>query len=1125
MKVYWLLFVLLFFQSEKVWSQHTKLSLQLDNATLLQLFNTIENQTEYRFFYNNDEVDVSTRISINASDQTVGFILSAAFKEIPLRFKELENQVILIEPEQGKHIRPGETFKINDSPIVISGTVRDKSGQRLPGVSIIAEGTSIGTITNHDGSFSIKLPPEAKSLIFSFIGMRVLKLIPDGRNYFEVTLLEEIIGLEEIVVIGYGKINKSDLTGSVAVVSSKELIKAPSGSFSRALQGHAPGVFISQQGTPGQEAQIRIRGIGSINQNSNPIFIIDGIISSSMVNVNPAEIETIQILKDASASAIYGADGANGVIIITTKRGVSGVPRITYTGYISFNRSPGKFDVMDANEYTTFYSQLLHSTGVTVPVAYHDHFRQWYYGEKWQSGTDWQDEITQTTFGQNHSFILSGGGEKSTYSISANHYSEDGILRGTSAKRYSLRANSDFQIGKILKVGESIHFTRITRENPSTWQGNPWQVSLIASPLMKVFNENNKGGFEGPQIPYLYQMPSGQQEIVVNTGMNDKINPRAPLEIGDFHHHQNNLLASMFLELRLLNHLTYRIMPSTEATFYRTKNWFPSFELGVRSKNQAQLDEVYSELISLSLENQLTYNRRFKGHDISLTAVHHVRKSEQNVIEGTALGFPYEQLNVIGQSYETGRQVTGFYHPFASESYLARLLYNYQNKYLLTASVRRDGNSRFGPNNRWGTFPSLSAGWRINEIFFPEDTGFPLIKLRIGWGRTGNSNIGNFQYMSGMDGFDQFSPVFGEDQRMVPALNVIESMGNPFIKWEAAEMWNYGIDMGFFNQKLNVSAEYFLKNQNDLLVKVPMSAAYGRITGPGDPWVNLGEIQNKGFELSANYRKIQGKFNYTINANFSTLKNDVKYIPSDILTINNITAIHHTIGSFYGYVAERILNTDDYSAGGTYLHAMPATGAPLPGDLKFKDLNADGIINDLDRTIIGKAIPDFMYGINLELFYNNFDMSVFIYGMQNFQIYNHSRAVVESFSSQDLGHNKLREYALNYYRDDRPSNKYMRADMNNTNQNDRPSTWFLENASFIRLKDIQLGYSMPLSILSPVGISSARFYISTSNAITLTRYTGRDPESSILSDPLKPGNDDGAYPLARSINVGFQINF
>lgn len=1126
MKRFWLLISLIILQSAtSVWSQNARLSLKLDNITLQQLFNTLEKQTDYRFFYNNDEVDVSRKININVSNKTVVESLNLVFENLPYSFRELESKLVLIEFDAQKNSLLYDEYAYLQHPDGINGRVTDKNGNPLPGVTIVIDGGKAGTISGINGEFSLLLPQNAKEILFSFIGMKKQRIPLDGKKFLNIILTEEVIGLNEVVVIGYGTVRKSDLTGSIAVVSSDVLNKIPVNSFTNALQGRATGVLVAQSGTPGAEAQIRVRGIGSINQSSNPIYVIDGVVTANLSSTNPTDIETIQVLKDASAAAIYGADGANGVIIITTRRGEKGKPKVSFSSFLSLKMSPRQFEVMNADEYSAFYSEILKENDIVVPTAYEDHFRQWYYGEGWQKGTNWQDEITETALGQNYNARVSGGGEGSNYSVSVNYFNDEGILLKSSSERLSLRANSDFNIGKYIKAGESLSVALLNSQTPSTWEGNPWQVSLIASPLMRMYNENNKGGFEGPQIPYEYVMPNGQMEIVNNTGYNDKINPMAPIEMGDYQSYSKNILANIYIEAAPFKWLTFRTMPSVDVTFGRTKNWLPAFDLGVRSKNQAQLSESYFETVSYSWENQLTYGNTFGKNNFKATVVHNMRKVDGNNLDASAQGFPYEQLNVIGQSYEEGRQVRGYYYPFTSASYLGRIMYDYSGKYLLTASLRYDGNSRFGSENRWGNFPSISAGWKINEDFLSDIDEISMLKLRFGWGKTGNSNIGYFQYQSLMDNFNQFSPVFGVDQRLVPALNVLNSFGNPSIKWEAAEMMNFGIDLNMFENQFQFSAEYYIKNQDDLLVKAPMSAAYGRISGMGDPWVNLGELQNRGFEFTGLYQKMKGIFNYNVSANFTTFKNEVKYIPGEILSGNNLTTLGHTIGSFYGYVAERILTPADFDANKNYLHAMPATGKPLPGDLKFKDLNNDGIVNDLDRTIIGKSVPDLMYSLNFEAFYKEFDFSVFFYGMQNFKVYNHLRASVEGFSSQDLGHNKLIDYALNYYTEEKPSTEYIRVDINDTNQNDRASTWFLEEGSFLRIKDIQVGYSIPERVLEYLNLSNARIYVSASNLLTITKYTGRDPEAPMVSEPLNPGNDNGTYPLPRTITTGIQIDF
>jgi len=1009
----------------------------------------------------------------------------------------------------------------------ISGVITDASTKEsLIGATIMVKGTTEGTVTNVDGQFSLDVPSLQDTLVCAYLGYETKEVFIGGRTTINVTLEVSSKLLTEMVVIGYGTVKKSDLTGSVAVVSTEDLTRVPASNFTTALQGRASGVIVSQSGSPGSTAQIRVRGIGSINANPNPIYVIDGVITTSLGSVNPTDIETIQVLKDASAAAIYGADGANGVIIITTKRGEKGKPKVSVSSYLTVNRVPKQFDVMNAQEYSDFYTSLLTESGLSVPTSYTDGFREWYYGAGWEQGTNWQDEVTRTGIGQNHNVRVSGGGESSNFSLSMNYSGEDGVLLSSSSDRYSIRANSDFSLGKYVKIGETMSVSRFEIRSPGSWEGNSWQVSLISSPLMRVYNEDNKEGFEGPQIAYEYPLSDGTTEIVSNTGYNDKTNPRGSVEIGNYKDYNTNVLSSIYLEIKPFDWLTIKTTPSAEVNYARSRDWTPEFDLGVRSNGQAKLVESYYEGVLLSLENQVSFNHDFGSHSVSGTLVQHLRKSDGNTLSATAQGFPYEQLNVISGSYEDGRTVTGTYSPFRSESYLGRFIYDYRDKYFLTASFRRDGNSRFGSTNRWGNFPSLSLAWKVNEDFLTGIDEISLLKLRFGWGKTGNSNIGSFQYQSQLASFEEFSPVFGTDQSVVPALNVLNNFGNPSIRWESAEMLNFGADINLFNNQVQLSGEYYIKNQDDLLVRKPVSAVFARVSGTGDPWVNLGRIQNRGFEFNGSYSRKEGVLQYTISGNITTVRNVVKYVPDEILNDYNITTTGHSIGSFYGYVAERILTSADFDAEGNYLYAMPTTGEPSPGDLKFKDLNRDGTISDLDRTIIGKAIPDFVYSLNVELFYRQFDFSVFFYGMQNYQVYNHLRAAIEGFSSQDMGHNKLKAYAENYYREDRPSTKYIRADINNTNQNDRLSTWFLEEGSFLRLKDLQLGYSLPEHINGYLGLSRARVYVSATNLWTLTQYTGRDPESpTVSSSPLTPGNDSGTYPVPRSYSIGIQVDF
>ena len=1012
----------------------------------------------------------------------------------------------------------------------ISGKVTDAAdGQGIPGVNVVVKGTTTGGITDLDGNYSVDFSSPDAILVFSYIGYLTQEFETIGLTQIDVALKEDIQALDEVVVIGYGTVKKEDLTGSVAVITSEELARTPTTNLASAIQGRASGVLVSQSGQPGRGVTIRIRGIGSINQNPNPLYVIDGVIGGGINDINPNDIESFQVLKDASASAIYGADGANGVVIVTTKRGKQGKPRVTFSAFGSVNQVPEQFDVMDASKYAAFYNEIYADNSIAPNEAYTDDFRRLYYGDAWENGTDWQDEIVQTAYTQNYFLSVSGGAESSNYSISANILDEQGILRSTGAKRYNFRANSDFKLGKYFKIGESLAVSRTTRYDGGSWQGNAWQTPLITSPLMRVLNEDNKGGYEGPQIPF--EFASGSDTIrALNTGGNDKPNPRAPLDIAEQQTDYSSVLGSIYLEFKPVDWLTFKSMPSVNAGFAHTRNWFPSFESGVRTKGESTLNEDFSENVTLSWENQLTLAKAFGDHNLSLTGVQHARTFNSYSSNVDANGFEYENLNTIHNSNPDLLQAAGYYTPVRWSSFLARFMYNYQGKYLLTASVRRDGNSRFGPGNRWGTFPSASAAWKFNEDLLPNVDAIDMLKLRVGYGKTGFSEIGNFRYEALLSSFSQFSPVLGVAQLVAPALNVLDSFGNELIQWESSAMTNIGIDGSFYRNRLSLSAEYYIKNTDNLIVSRSVSGIFGRI---GNPRVNLGDLQNRGFEFSGSFRDMEGDFNYEITGMFTTIKNEVLDIPETYVSGNNIARVGNTVGSLYGYIAERIVTPDDYDMDGAYLHAVPSAGAPEPGDLKFTDLNLDGVINDLDRTIIGKPIPDFIYSLNLNLYYKNFDFTMYWYGAQNVDVYNLQRSGIESFVSQDLDHNKTVGYSENYYREDRPSTEYVQADINNANLNDRISTWWVEDASFLRLKDLQFGYALPKRIAESVGMSKARIYVSGANLLTITNYKGRDPESptsgdpndTTPGDPMNVGTDGGTYPLPRILSAGLQIDF
>ncbi len=1099
--------------SASVFSQNTSFSINGKNLTIMQIIGEIEEQTDYRFIYRDNFLSTSRTIDLAVKDENVENFLPGLLKQFKLEYEIFENNLVVITPRED---------------ILIRGTVIDGStNMPLAGASVVIKGTSKGTITDLEGKFELRVSSPQDVIVVSFVGLVSKEITIGEKRQFNITLEEDVTELSDVVVIGYGTVKKEDLTSSVAVVTDEEINRTPIPNLSKAIQGKASGVLVLQDGSPGGGVNMRVRGIGSITLDPDPLFVVDGIVGADINSFSPEDIESISVLKDASASAIYGANGANGVIVVTTKRGKQSVkPRVTFSTRFGTNRKTKYFDLMNADEYAEFYDSVYTRNNVVPPLAYSDEFRQFYYHGNWHEGTDWQREILQDNINQDYYFNISHGNQKSNYSLSVNYNDEEGILLKSSSRRINVRANSDFKLGKFVRVGESLSITRRENQNSS---GSAWGMSIESSPLMNIYNEDNKEGYEGSQIPFDYVTEEGDSTAVLNTGGNDKFNPVAILNIPDNEFTSDGVLANAYVEFTPFEGLTLKSTPAVNAYFNDTHNWEPAYESGVRSVKTASLEQQRDKGHTLSVKNQIDYEGTFGAHYIHATALHHARKGFYSNLRGTSAGFPYEQLNVMSQSLPDGRDVTGGEGTSGELSYIGRLIYNYDSKYLLNASVRRDGSSNFGPKRRWGTFPSFSAAWKINKDFLQEVEQINMLKIRFGWGKTGNADIGGFRYQTQIASPEFFRPVFGIDQKEAYAANELWTSGNPLIKWEAAEMTNFGLDLNAFSNKIQFSAEYYIKKQSDLIMEVPISRIHGKGINRGasaDPLLNIADIENKGFEFDLRYSKQEGIFTYNAFANFSTVKNEVISVPSSILSGNHITTEGHPIGSLYGFVAERIIQESDFDEEGNYLHAEPAEGIPAPGDLKFKDLNGDEKINDDDREIIGKAIPDFTYSFGFECFYKAFDFSLFLYGISDAKIYNTMRKDIECFETQDLDHNKSADWAANYYgKDGIPSTEYVRADPNDVNRNSRFSSWWVDEAAFLRIKDIQLGYTIPAHLSNRIGIQKARVYISGMNVYTFTAYKGYDPESPLNSDdPRIPGVDRNVYPIPRTLTTGIQLN-
>lgn len=1132
-----LFFVGLLQVSAASYAQLTKLNLKLTNVSIVDVFEKIEAQSEFRFFYDNSQMDLKQKVSIDITNRKIEDVLNDLFKNTNFTYEVMDRHILVTSKANMS------SAVVQDVPRVVGIVTSSVDNQPIPGVTVLVKGTTAGTITDEDGKYSLTIPAGGKILAFSFIGMTTEEVVIGNQSVINVMLRENVVGVDEVVVIGYGTVKKSDLTGSVAVVSTKELTMNPSTSAAQSLQGRAPGVLVINDGTPGGNAKIRVRGVGSISKGSDPIYIVDGVQVGGISGIQPQEIESMQVLKDASATAIYGANGSNGVIIVTTKRGKSGRPQVNLNTYVSYSRPPQQYDMMNADEYSAFYKAIKGDS-----PEYNQPFREKYYGAGWREGTNWQDQMFKSGLNQNYHLSVAGGGDNSNYSVSMGYVNENGTVIKTNAERYTIRANSDFTLGKHVKMGESVSINYNIGESPMTNQISIYE--LIASPLMRIYNPYYKGGFESMQTIYWEDengnlvpgtLPDGYTGPVYNNTLgNDKPNQLAAPSLSSNKRYGLGVNANAYLQIDFTNWLMYKVTPAAEVVNNRSKAWMPMFT-GNRAPGSASLSEGYSEAVALNLENQLLFNKKLSDvHNIQATVVHQVRSIQNNNISGAKNGFDFEQLNTLANGGTASYNLTGYHSDYRMLSYLGRIIYDYKGKYFATASLRSDGVSVFAPQFRRGNFPSASLAWKLTEDFFRNVKNLDALKLRAGWGQTGNSNIGGgFQYLDNISEATNFSPVFGDDQHIARAQYVFYGFASKEIHWEAAEMINIGADVNMFKNKLMYSLEYYIKNNKDLLVAIPISAAFGR--QDGNPWFNTGNIQNRGLELSLQWRDQVGRFSYGISSNFTTIKNEVKYLPvTDITSGNNRTIEGHSIGALYGFVSDGIiqLNESNYTKGtdgnfqkdanGNYLgykHATHAGNIPQPGDIKYRDLNADGDVTDLDKTIIGKTIPSFTYSLNFDCNYRSFDFNIFLYGVGDFDIFNAQRAQVSSMNSQDLDHNKLNDFAKNHWTPENASTTYVRVDPSNRNVNDRVSTFWIENGSFLRVKDIQLGYTLPKNDCARLGVSGIRVYANASNLIRFTKYKGRDPEGFISSDPLDGGTDNGSYSMPRSFTGGLQIEF
>lgn len=996
----------------------------------------------------------------------------------------------------------------------ITGKVTDENGNGVPNATVAVKGAQTVTQTDANGNYSINAPSNA-TLVFTSVGYAPIEVEARGRTTVNTNLSTQSSSLGEVVVVGYGTQRKVDLTGAVASVTRKDFANRPFTSPDQILGGRVPGVNITNRsGDPGAPIDVRIRGIGTTG-NNQPLWVIDGVPivqttnitvntgssteSNPLAGINTNDIESIDVLKDASAAAIYGARAANGVIIITTRRGKEGRTSVTYDGSYGVQYVPKgrRLDVLDVSQYIALQKELGRNLSA-------------YAGKPF---VDWQDAIFQRGPVHNHNLTISGGTQKANFNVSGGYLENTGVELGQGFKRASLKVNSDISVGKYLRFGESVLLSSVNRLTQT--EGGLFAAfnGALNAPYFQIYGDGYKG----------YNLETDETRGPGATGYNYVW--RSDLDVNNTTIQHKKFLGSVYGEFEPVTGLKYKLTAGVDYNVGDGYFFQEKMDFGNEERRSLLVQERPLELTT-TLAHTLTYNKSFGKHDLTALAGYEETSFEFNKmrIQGSNLFNTNVRLPAVASTVASANEADHW----ALRGLLARVFYSYNDKYLFTFNVRRDATSRFAKNNRSGVFPSFSAGWRVSEEGFMKNQSlFSNLKLRASWGQSGNQFTGqNFAYLPSLA--TTIFYVVGASQSIVrgPAPIVF---ANSNLKWERSTQTDAGFDATLLGGKMDLTFDYYHKITNDVLLSLPIPYTSGYFL-PAD--ANLGKIKNTGIELSANYRNRLGDFRYSIGGNITTVKNKVLTLGSvpEIITGTSGAQTHRTtagesLGYFYGFKTNGIYQNEEEVS-----KALPDaySAGPKPGDIRFVDVNGDGKIDAGDRTKIGSSIPDFFYGINLSANYKRFDLTVFLQGVAGNEIYNGARIALENMSN---GNNQLKT-VLDRWKGEGTSNTMPRASLEDPNANNRYSDRWIEKGDFMRIKNLQLGYTIPGNTLSRATrefISGSRIYVGINNLATFTKYKGYDPEVTRGFSfqkgefPLANGQDPGGSPQPTIVQVGWSI--
>ena len=1054
----------------------------------------------------------------------------------------------------------------------ITGSVQDAKGGGIPGVSVAVKGTTTGTTTDGNGAYSITVKSNNAELVFSSVGYVSKTTSVANRSTINMILDEDVSQLSEVVVTGYTSQRKKDITGAVSVVSAKELTAVPAASVTQMLQGRASGVTVGNDNSPGGGTMVRVRGFGSTNNNS-PLYVIDGVPTQGTLNqINPNDIESMQVLKDASAASIYGARAANGVVIITTKRGGEGEPKINFDMYTGTQQLGKTLDLMNTKELGQYYYESEIGAGKapgTSPSAQYrfgadgsqtiaDYIYPNVYGalpanytytnniadpnlgktafnitKANKEGTDWQREIFGPAKISSYQLGATGGSKNGKYSISGSYFDQEGILKYTGYKRYSVRANTEFKKGAIT-FGENVtvaYEERIGIPSGNNSESNPIMFAIRIQPIIPVFditggpvalggtNTSELNGFAGPRGSNLGNAPNP-----LARQWRERDNPVRSTRI----------FGNVFAEVEIIKDLKARTSLGFEYNNYNQSAYFNRDIEAAEARNANSLTVSNNFDRAVTWYNTLNYAKKIGDHDI-------------NVLIGTeavstyGFGFNAQRSNFafddLSYRYLNNGSAAGLTNAGSGATITAlfsqfgKVNYSYKDFLLADFTLRRDGSSRFSPAYRYGVFPAFSVGARLSELAFMKDLTFLNdLKVRAGWGKTGNQlipNVYNAYTLFTPDPNNNAYDIGGAGNSIASGFDIAQ-FGNSNGRWETNTSTNIGLDASLLNNKLDIAFDWYTRTTSDMLTQVPIPRSSGTAS---IPFVNIGEVNNTGVDLNITYRDQVGQLRYSISGQISQYKNNVVKLNDDPnaqifgfstrLPAISLTKAGLPIASFFGYVVEGVIKDDAEAA-----KAVQIPGYTRAGVFKFKDVNGDGKINASDRTIIGNPHPDFTYGLNVNLGYKNWDLTVFAQGVQGNEIFNYLKYWTDFNTFQG---NRSRDMLYNSWKKQGDVAQLPRLNSNDT-FSQQISTYFVEDGSYMRIKNIQLTYNVPATLLKKIKLSSMQVYVQGQNLLTLTKYKGLDPDINIRNSgadnqDIHMGIDEGAFPVAKSYNVGLRVGF